>query len=301
MANEPTYQQRRNYQGLKDNVYYLPNDNAELERLNFQHICARMILDGRLNLAPIPRDKPIKVLDVGSGTGIWAKDFAYEYPNATVTGVDLSHVHTSGFPDTCNFKVGNVESDWSTWTDEKYDYIHARFLVFVVHDAPKFISQAFEHLNPGGWFEWQDSKIEIHCACPGVFDVMECKHQLMIDWSDKINQASNRIGVDAKRALNWSKMFDASGLVRLTEVVKRMLIGSWGQDSEEKRLGQLNLQNMICALSPLSHGVFSKAQLMPDAEIDEFVAKVGEEMTNPDVHHYAPFITWYGQKPDMGM
>lgn len=50
-------------------------------------------------------------------------------------------------------------------------------------------------------------------------------------------------------------MFDASVLVRLTEFVKRMPIGLWVHNSEDKRLGQWNLKNMIGDLCPFSHGI----------------------------------------------
>lgn len=47
------------------------------------HICL-ILLDGKLHLAPLPEDKPIRILDVGTGTGIWAMDMGDKYPNAEV-------------------------------------------------------------------------------------------------------------------------------------------------------------------------------------------------------------------------
>jgi hypothetical protein len=38
--------------------------------LSSHHICS-LVLDGELNLAPIPKN-PMRVLDLGTGTGIWA-------------------------------------------------------------------------------------------------------------------------------------------------------------------------------------------------------------------------------------
>ena len=71
----------RTYHAYKDGSYFLPNDEAENDRLDFQHAIFMRSLSGRLFLAPIPDDVQ-EVLDVGTGTGIWAIDFADEYPSA---------------------------------------------------------------------------------------------------------------------------------------------------------------------------------------------------------------------------
>lgn len=44
-----------------------------------------MTLDGKLYLAPIPKEQKLhRVADLGTGTGIWAIDFADEHPESQV-------------------------------------------------------------------------------------------------------------------------------------------------------------------------------------------------------------------------
>jgi len=50
-----------------------------------------LILDNKLYLAPIEKNIQ-KALDIGTGTGIWAIDFADEHPSATVIGTDISPI-----------------------------------------------------------------------------------------------------------------------------------------------------------------------------------------------------------------
>ena len=49
-----------------------------------------ILLDGQLHKAPIG-DTPHRILDVGTGTGIWAIDMADMYPMAEVLGNDLRY------------------------------------------------------------------------------------------------------------------------------------------------------------------------------------------------------------------
>ena len=79
----------RTYHAYRDGSYLMPNDDVESDRLDFQHAMFLRTLGGKLYLAPIPKD-PHNVLDIGTGTGIWAIDFADEYPSAKVVGTDLS-------------------------------------------------------------------------------------------------------------------------------------------------------------------------------------------------------------------
>ena len=81
----------RTYHAYKEGSYLFPNDELENDRLDFQHALFLRTLGGKLHLAPIPEDVQ-NVLDVGTGTGIWAIDFADEYPSARVVGTDLSPI-----------------------------------------------------------------------------------------------------------------------------------------------------------------------------------------------------------------
>ena len=52
----------------------MPNDDTEQERLDLYHHIFLLLKNGQLYTAPL--DKPQNVLDIGTGTGIWALDFA---------------------------------------------------------------------------------------------------------------------------------------------------------------------------------------------------------------------------------
>lgn len=54
-------------------AYLLPNDESESDRLDMLHELCLQLLHRRLYLAPIKN--PERVIDLATGTGIWAIDF----------------------------------------------------------------------------------------------------------------------------------------------------------------------------------------------------------------------------------
>ena len=54
-----------------------------------------LLCDAHLHLAPL--ENPRRILDIGTGTGIWAIQMADDYPDCTVIGTDLSPVQPSWY------------------------------------------------------------------------------------------------------------------------------------------------------------------------------------------------------------
>jgi SAM-dependent methyltransferase len=71
-----------------------------------------LLLQGQLHKAPI--ENPRRILDIGTGTGIWAIDMADRYPSSKVHGIDLSPIQPKWVPSNCRFTVDDAEGDWSS-------------------------------------------------------------------------------------------------------------------------------------------------------------------------------------------
>ncbi|KAH8195851.1 hypothetical protein TruAng_009981 [Truncatella angustata] len=124
----------------------------ELERHDWQHEIMCAVHGGRLHLAPILR--PRKVLDIGTGTGKWAVEFAKVNPNTSVLGIDLNPVTTTELPLNCHLLVADALQEWKF--GNMFDFIHVRNLGDFSPERRYLIEPIFQHLAPGGWVQFQE-------------------------------------------------------------------------------------------------------------------------------------------------
>jgi SAM-dependent methyltransferase len=145
---------------MKDGKYQYPNDETENDRLDLQHHLFSLTFDGKLFTASIPKEKRLhRVLDIGTGTGIWAIDFADEHPETKVLGVDLSPSQPSFTPPNLAFQIDDLEESWTF--SEKFDFIYSRMMIGSVADFPRLYRQCFDNLSNGGWIETLDISFPI--------------------------------------------------------------------------------------------------------------------------------------------
>jgi len=102
-----------------------------------------MMLGGSLYTAPI--DHPQRVLDVGTGTGIWAVDFADMHPTSEVVGNDISPIQPSWAPSNLTFEVDDVEENW-VYPEGHFNYIHMRSLSGSIADWENVLKNAYKYL-----------------------------------------------------------------------------------------------------------------------------------------------------------
>ncbi|GKT86921.1 TAM domain methyltransferase [Colletotrichum tofieldiae] len=102
---------------------------------NLNHHLWTLTWDNNLCISP-KKDGAKRVLDIGTGTGIWALDYADEHPEATVLGVDLSPIQPNFF------EVDDVEKEW-TWK-EPFDFVFIRSMIGSFSSWPDLIAKAYE-------------------------------------------------------------------------------------------------------------------------------------------------------------
>lgn len=147
-----------------DTDYKLRRDNRESLRLTTQHYCLTerqgWLLHPDIDEALSKIEHP-QIVDVATGTGIWAIDAARLYPSATFTGLDISDAQyppTWTWPRNVGFGILDLLGEVPAHLQGKFDVVHCRLLLAAGPSVDKsiFIERFSKLLKPGGWLQWDE-------------------------------------------------------------------------------------------------------------------------------------------------
>ncbi|KAK1767358.1 S-adenosyl-L-methionine-dependent methyltransferase [Phialemonium atrogriseum] len=277
----------RTFHKYKEGKYFMPNDIPEQERLDLQHAIACKLF-GKLALAPV--ENPRRVLDIGTGTGIWAIEFANEHPESDVLGTDLSPIQPDYVPPNCRFEIDDAEDEWVF--PHHFDLIHARFMCGSIGSFPTTFERCLAHLNPGGWAEFQDYYVRMQCIDGSLRGTaLQRWNELLLDGVAR----SGRSGLAAARFR--AQMIDA-GFVDVVERKFALPGNPWAKGRREKVLGTMQMTNILDGLHGISIGLFTKVHGMSVEEVELLLDDVRKDLRNKDIHFYYIVMSVYGRKPE---
>lgn len=280
----------RRYHSYQSGAYNFPNDEQEQQRLDMIHHVFYRLLDDRLFLAPVDPDAGLRVLDVGTGTGIWSIHLGDEFPGADVVGNDLSPIQPGWAPPNVRFIVDDVELDWPE--GETYDYIHCRYMAASVKDWPRLVGQIYGALRPGGWVEFQESANTLYSE-----DGSLKPDNPMITMMDGLMEACEKIGRTMDPAPHFTKWAGEAGFERVTEQRFKLPIGSWPKDARLKEVGTLMGVNFFEGVEAFTAALFTDVLGWKREEVTVLNAGVRAASRRKDVHPIFDFLVVTGQKP----
>ncbi|PQE04753.1 hypothetical protein CJF30_00004545 [Rutstroemia sp. NJR-2017a BBW] len=281
----------RTYHAYKDGKYVFPNDEPEQERLDLQHHICSITFDGRLFSCPIDAATTKRVLDVGCGTGIWVTDYADEWPQASVLGIDLSPIQPAFVPPNAQFQVDDAEEDWTF--GESFDFIYARMMTGSLQNWDRFFDQCYNNMTPGGWVELLDICLPFESA-----DDTLKKDSPLFKWSQLLLEGSVKAGRDLNSCLKYKEQLTKRGFVNVTETIYKWPCNKWPKDAKAKELGMWNLENLANGLSGLSIATFTRLLGWTVDELEVFLVDVRKDLKDTKIHAYIPIYVVYAQKPE---
>lgn len=265
--------------------YALPSDLDEMNRLDFQHFVLRQAFQG--NYAA-PLVSPSSMLDVGTGTGRWAKEMAALFPAANVIGIDIKepvaderNATTTApdlRPDNYTFAPGNI-LEGLPFPDASFDFVHQRLLFFAIPtDRWQFVmNELYRVTRPGGWIE----VVEGHFG----YDPMGPAAQRI---ADAMLPAMQQRGIDPRNSALLDQFLRNAGLQQVQVRMAKLPVGDWGG-----RLGKL------VATDVLSFSQAARPLLLAQDMTENQFAQLIETMRREceELRCTWPFYIVDGQRP----
>jgi len=265
--------------------YVLPRDMEEVNRLDFQHYMLRYAFQG---LYAVPLRNPRDILDVGTGTGRWAREMAQLFPRAKVVGLDVApppsdEVASSGVgfdprPSNYSFVAGNI-LEGLPFPDASFDFVHMRLLIAAIPADrwPFVLGELVRVTRFGGWVESVESS-----APRGGGPAMD----LMASW---VIALVARRGVDANFAPNIGDLLRAAGLSPVYAREIPLPMGAYGG-----RIGTMLARDYLAVAKSLSGPVVALG-ITTDAEFAQTLATAQADIDSPQYRCVVPWYISFGQ------
>ncbi|KAL1994552.1 hypothetical protein VTN49DRAFT_2022 [Thermomyces lanuginosus] len=280
----------RRYHKFRDGSYLLPNDETESDRLDMLHEMFLTLLHGKLYLAPIER--PQRVIDLATGTGLWAIDFADENPQAEVIGCDLSPIQPTMVPPNVKFLVDDIESEW-VYERNPFDFIHARFLAVSIRDFGRLIKQCYRSVKPGGWVEFQDWDGNPYSEDDSL------EGTGLQRYYDEIHGAFAKAGYDVCPGPKLEQWFKEAGFVNIH--VEKFVIpyGVWPKDPYLKKVGAwCQIQGEASGFEGAALAALTRYKQWSKEEVILLASQARADGRKRDIHSLFDFYVVYGQRPE---
>jgi len=280
----------RTYHAYHGGKYLMPNDDSEQDRMDIMYHAVRLSIGDTLFHAPVVN--PTAVLDIGTGTGIWAIDLADAYPAALVIGTDLSPMQPSYVPPNLQFEIADADEDWMF--RQKFDLVHTRLMNDTsLKDWTHFYEQAYKVLKPGGWVESHEFSYKRHSDDRSIPPDSRITY-----WEDLWTEGIKKIGLQGPCDPNLvvRQMTDA-GFINIACLEFKLPIGPWPKDPQLREIGTFSYVNLMTGWYGLSVKIFTHLLGWSVEELEVLLVSCRQELKRRDIHGWWPVWVIYGQKP----
>ncbi|KAI1806277.1 S-adenosyl-L-methionine-dependent methyltransferase [Daldinia bambusicola] len=267
--------------------YFLPHDKQEQERNNLQHEISVDVHDGALHICPV--ENPKRVLDVGTGTGIWAVEFAKRHPDCYVLGTDLNPVPDPPFSaHNCHFIIADADEEWKLGSP--FDLIHVRSLGEPA-DKRRLFKSIYDNLTPGGWVEFQEWLLHVQSSDRSL------EGTAFQRWNQFLAEGLQKLGRSLFYILDYKALLEETGFQNVVELKYAVPTNTWAPGRQYQRIGARQRNNTLEVIDIYSRSVLTQGLGWSDQAVDKLVAEARKDIDNTRIHSFSTLMTVYCQKP----
>lgn len=286
----------RAYGTFHQGQYPFPIDELENDRLDIMHKFFRVARQDVLtNGLPPPSAPPPRILDLGTGTGIWAIEMAEELGDrADIVGVDLHPSQPPNIPRSCRFAHAvDIEMPWAG-IPEDFNLIHMRTLNGSIADWTSLYARAFRHLAPGGKIE----QVEIDFAPRTTSEPLPPDFSL-VEWYESLMAAMDRAGRPMRLDHHTGAKLEAAGFTDVQEATIRIPISPWANNHHERETGRWFNLALRQGIEALTLGPFTRHLNRRVPDIENLVGRLTNDLQQSHRYEiYCVMHIWLGTKPD---
>ncbi|CAO3621271.1 unnamed protein product [Cunninghamella blakesleeana] len=235
--------------------------------------------------APFNTSKGAVVVDVGTGTGIWAMEISNQYNNIQVLGLDkVLPNDQQNSPENLRFVQCDITEPWPMG-DNAVDFIFQRNMSdSIPKDAwSNLLKEMFRVLKPGGYIELIEYDKWHHNPGPvqQAFDSF-------------IQEQCTTKGIDYFITDTVTNLVNDSGFEELDQKTMDIPLGEWPSDPELKQYGFINQEAQKASLR--NHkDIYLKQWGVSNSDFDLAVQEVLEEFE--EYHSFTRLHCWVAKKP----
>ncbi|KAI5796129.1 S-adenosyl-L-methionine-dependent methyltransferase, partial [Pyronema domesticum] len=270
---------RRYHSYYGTDKYLMPTDEQEQDRLDLHHEIMRLAWDNKLHESPL--NKPHRILNIGTRTGIWAIEMADQYPMAEVVGTDLSPIQPGWVPTNCRFEVDDAMLNW-TFKDNYFDFIHSRNICSGVSNWKHLMSEIMRCTTPGGYVEMCEYSLSIHCDDGTMKDNNGLKIQ-----GDHLRDAMVKMGRPLPDIKSMKQLMEQAGFEDIKAMQVTDPIGPWPKDPIQKRLGAMVLLHCDTVAESYGMAAFTRVLGMDADEARGICNGARQAARNKNFHMYS--------------
>ncbi|KAJ4303194.1 hypothetical protein N0V90_002087 [Kalmusia sp. IMI 367209] len=249
-------------------------------RLDLQHQMWLLTFQGRLHTTPLSPTLS-SILDVGTGTGVWARSMARAFPKAEITATDLvlPPVRDDATPNLRFLRHNAEDSEWTPFPLDHFDFIHARMVTSGIHDWPEFRAKCYRHIKPGGVLQLLDLSHPLR-AETSEFDSIEASP--LIAFVQLAGDSWRQDGLDYRVTGKQIEGLKQVGFGHVEEETFRWPIGGWPEDDNEKRIGEMARENVTRFLSLAGKSILTNKGFMTEEKAEEAIQAAKEDLARTD-------------------